>query len=365
MTRNQILFPYSNRIVQIILILLLIACSVKLFFGPIVWAGIISITVWPLFLRLRNQMKGPFILAFIGLMVLWGVVVLLPVSFGIYRAGIEFPCLCAYVLGLEQIRFPDLSVWFSANLPLIGGYLAAWWQTLPADSHSLIYMLQNEFGQFELLRSVLVGKFISVVMLSGFFIASGDIIRQYFESIVREFCGVNYQNSLARIARSIRNIALTVIGSVFVPAVLTGVGLFIAGVSSAVSMGIVCFLLAMLRMPVSLIWISATIWLFLNGSFLFAGLLVIWGMVQEHLMSTIIPRILPVLYPVLDREVPVSVVSLGMVGGLLSVGILGLIAGPIMTMTVYAMLCNCISDQQYDDLKEKFPEYADTPVWEK
>lgn len=117
--------------------------------------------------------------------------------------------------------------------------------------------------------------------------------------------------------------------------ILTGVGLFIAGVPNALMLTFFAIIAAMLPIIGAwLIWIPASIYLFMAGHtgsgtflFLYGAIIVSW--IDNFLRPYIVSR---------RTKVSSAVILVGMIGGLIVFGIIGLVLGPLILAYLLVLL---------------------------
>jgi predicted PurR-regulated permease PerM len=131
---------------------------------------------------------------------------------------------------------------------------------------------------------------------------------------------------LERIGESVHAVVFGLLGTALVQGVLVVVGLAVAGVPSAVSLGTVSALISFVPGGASVISILAAIWIGLHGQTVAAILLVLWALL---VVSTIDNVMRPILISGRGR-IPFLLVFLGVLGGLASFGLVGLFLGPVL-----------------------------------
>lgn len=117
--------------------------------------------------------------------------------------------------------------------------------------------------------------------------------------------------------------------------VLTGLALWVVGISGAAFWGTVVVVLAAVpALGAPLVWIPAAVWLVVQGDTVSAVGLVAWGIVVIGLVDNILrPRIVGEETRLLDLVVLVS-----SLGGIAAFGALGIIVGPIIAAVFFVVL---------------------------
>ena len=107
---------------------------------------------------------------------------------------------------------------------------------------------------------------------------------------------------------------------------LAGFGYFIAGVPASVLCGILTAVAALVPVVgTALVWVPLAALVAINGSFVKAGLLVLWCIVFVGLADNVIRP----LAIGAKGNIPTLAIVLGAVGGAMAIGLIGLILGPL------------------------------------
>ena len=117
--------------------------------------------------------------------------------------------------------------------------------------------------------------------------------------------------------------------------VLTGLALWVVGISGAAFWGTVVVVLAAVpALGAPLVWIPAAVWLVVQGDTVSAVGLVAWGIVVIGLVGNILrPRIVGE-----ETRLPDLVVMVSSLGGIAAFGALGIIVGPIIAAVFFVVL---------------------------
>jgi predicted PurR-regulated permease PerM len=135
------------------------------------------------------------------------------------------------------------------------------------------------------------------------------------------------------VVRTIRSVTTGVIGTALAQTLLCVIGLLIAGVPAPLVLGFLCFMLAVAQMPTLLIWLPAAAWVFYTGHSGRALFLLLWGFL---LVNTIDNIIKPFLISQ-GSKLPLSLIFIGVIGGLIAWGMIGLFIGPTLLAVGYTL----------------------------
>jgi len=151
-------------------------------------------------------------------------------------------------------------------------------------------------------------------------------------------------DTVVRLAgQAIRGVALGVVVTAFVQAVLGGLGLWIAGVPFAAVLTAVMFMLAVAQIGAVPVLVVALVWLWFQGSTGWFVALLVWTVIVGSLDN--------VLRPILIKkgaDLPLLLIFAGVIGGLVSFGLLGLFVGPVVLAVGYTLLDAWVSEAPDD-----------------
>ena len=134
-------------------------------------------------------------------------------------------------------------------------------------------------------------------------------------------------------ARAIRGVALGVVVTALAQALLGGVGLAVAGVPFAGVLTAVMLMLCLAQIGPGLVLIPATIWLYWTGDNLWGTLLLVWSLFVVTLDNFLRPFLIKQ-----GADLPLLLIFAGVIGGLLSLGLLGIFVGPVVLAVSYTLL---------------------------
>lgn len=139
--------------------------------------------------------------------------------------------------------------------------------------------------------------------------------------------------------QAIRGVALGVVVTALVQALLGGIGLAVVGVPYAVMLTVVMFILAIVQVGVVPVLVPAVVWLFWTGSATSGTVLLVWTLL-------VIP-VDNILRPILIKkgaDLPLLLIFAGVIGGLLAFGIVGLFVGPVVLAVAYTLFTAWINE---------------------
>lgn len=327
--------PFTRHIIPTIFLIGLLLLSYQVLSGfviSIVWAFIIAYVSWPLYGRLRHQLKGranlsagvmTMIIASIALlMVFWLVAMLHDEVSDAYQALVSNYSQQPYHLP-EAVN----------KIGWLADYLRPWVERLNHDRTGLMLQVASSAKQWlghfaQFLGGV--GQYVlnlGVVLVTVFFcFRDGDAAVRELRLGVIHFLG-EYQNIyLQAVGDTIRAVVYGQVLAAMGQGLLAGIGYAVAGVEAPVLFGVITALLAVVPMGATLVWVPIGLSLLLADQ-VFAGVsLLIWGFVA---VSTVDNIIRPLVISG-TSQAPFLVVMFGVFGGLAAFGPVGLFLGPVI-----------------------------------
>ncbi|MFD1972141.1 AI-2E family transporter [Trinickia caryophylli] len=311
------------------------------FLVPIVWAGVITIALWPLLLRVASPRHSPAGAAAIALLLTLGVglFVALPILFVFAQTVREAHDLIAWIKQAEAsgIAVPG----FLAHVPF-GEQIAQWWDTNLA--HGLrgspaveelhgpanVVKVSRRFGLVAL-HSLLHFGFMLLTLFV--LLKAGPRLADQSRKGVRRMFGSSGEQLAVRMAAAVRG---TVTGLVVVglgEGVLIGIVYVLTGVPHAAALGLLTAVAAMVPFCAPVVFGAAGLWLFAQGdtggavAVLATGSIVVF--VAEHFVR-------PLLIGSAAR-LPFLLVLFGILGGAQTFGFIGLFIGPSLMTALVVM----------------------------
>lgn len=310
------------------------------FLSALAWATTIVVATWPLMLKVQHRMRGRRAFATTAMMLV--ILAIFIVPFGLAIAVL----LQASIEGLEIVRavardgLPDPPAWLS-GLPWVGERLAAEWQTFAAGGPEAIAEALRPFvrsgaswflgvtGGF----GILAVHFLLTVILAAALYANGETVATGMRMFARRLGKERGERTLVLAGQALRGVALGVVVTALVQTVIAGIGLWLAGVPRVGLLVAVILVLCVAQLGPLPVLLPVVIWLFWSGS-------VGWGIVLT-VITVVVAVADNVLKPVLIRrgvDLPLPLIIGGVIGGLLSFGVVGLFLGPIVLAVTYTLL---------------------------
>lgn len=316
------------------------------FLAAIVWATTLVIATWPLMLSAQAGLGGRRWLAVTVMTIGLLLVVLLPLSFAIAAIVARSDRIADLVAAAPNFRLPHPPDWV-AGVPLIGARAAERWRHFAeAGISDLAELLRPHVGTmtrwFVGAAGNLGGLFIHLLLtiaVAAILYATGEEAAAWCRRFGRRLARERGDEVVVLAGQAIRSVALGVVVTAAAQTLVASLGLFIVGVPQAALLTAVVLLLCIAQLGPGLVVIPATIWLFATGA-TGAGIV----MAIFSLAAIVLDNF---LRPVLIRrgaDLPLLLILAGVIGGMLSFGLLGLFLGPVILAVTYTLLQHWIAD---------------------
>ncbi len=303
------------------------------FLPALAWAVVLAIAMWPLFVIARERVGRDWAAVAMTLLIL--VAILAPLALTIIEAGQEYGTAVRWIKELRQheIAAPE---WI-ANLPLIGSSIADWLNSrLRGDSPfagaelSALTELGRVIGGQAVRR--IATLFFALLIVFFVFRESDTLLRQTY-AVGHRLLGPSAQRFLEVAAAAIRGTVDGLLLVAFGEAVLLGIAYKLTGVPHPALLGLVTGIFSVVPFASPLVFIGAGLWLFGQSAIVAAIILVAFGSVVVFVADHFVR---PVLIGG-STQLPFVWVLLGILGGVESFGLLGLLLGPALLAVLIAL----------------------------
>jgi predicted PurR-regulated permease PerM len=335
-------FDLARLILAIVAIVGLIVGSLWImspFFTSIVWATMIVVACWPLMLRVQSwarDRRGPAVAVMTLLML---AVFIVPLMLAINTIIDNADTLVRWGRMAAHFELPPPPAWV-ASLPLVGERVAEIWAGLRAAGADELVKRAAPYagrgaqwvaGQAGGIGLLLV-HFLATVVIATVMFAQGEEGARRVLALARRISEDHGEESLRLAAAAIRGVALGVVVTALLQTIATGVGLYIAGVPFAGLLTALTLILCIAQIGAGLVLIPAVIWLFVSGDTGFGVFLAIWSVLVLTMDNFIRPFLIRK-----GADLPLLLIFAGVIGGLLSMGLVGLFIGPVILAVTYRL----------------------------
>jgi predicted PurR-regulated permease PerM len=317
------------------------------FLGALIWAAMIVVATWPLMMRAQRLLWGKRALAVAVMLVVMLLVFVLPFVLAAGSIIDHADQIIAWAKSLGTLELPMPPDWLQ-SLPFVGEKLDALWRVYAASGMAELAALLQPYatgllswfaaqaGQFGLVGV----QFLLTVILAGVLYAQGEDAQSFVQRFFRRLAGQRGEAVVVLAGQAIRAVALGVVVTALVQSVIGGIGLAVAGVPFAPVLTAVMFLLAVAQIGAAPILFCAAVWLYWNDATAWAIAMLVWTILVGSLDN--------ILRPFLIRQgadLPLLLIFAGVIGGLITFGLVGLFVGPVVLAVAYTLLDSWIQDR--------------------
>ena len=310
------------------------------FLGALIWAVMIVIPTWPLMLALERSLGRRRWLAASAASAILLLLLILPILATVATIIGHVEEIKGWARYAREFRLPAPPGWL-VGLPVVGGQAAALWQDAAAkgveslgDSFApyagdLVQWFIARIGTF---GAILVQLVLTVIATAVLYIhgeRAGDAALRFGTRLA----GDQGEAAVRLSAQAIRGVALGIVVTALLQALVGGAGLAIAGVPFAAVLTALMFLLAVAQIGAAIVLVVPVISLYWSGH---AG----WGaflLVVMVITATIDNIVRPILIKK-GADLPLLLIFVGVIGGLVTFGLVGIFVGPVVLAVSYTLL---------------------------
>jgi predicted PurR-regulated permease PerM len=326
--------------VRVGLVVILAVCCYTVFrpfLNLMVWSVILAVTLYPLQSRLQRRLEWKDGHVAAAILVVLIAVLLVPLY--LMAASIADSAANALEMarsGRFQIPPPPDTV---KGWPIIGERLHAVW--MQASTH-LTDLAMKFAPQLRAFTFAALGKtagaavgllmFLAALAIAAIWMAYGEASTRSAHRIAARLFGEQRGLRFAELCTAtIRAVAQGVVGIAFIQMLLIGLGFVLMGVPAAGVLALLVLMLGIVQIPVSLVTIPVIVYVFSTRGFdaatiIFGIYVFLAGLVDNVLKPLLLGR---------GVSVPMPVVLIGALGGMVSMGVVGLFIGPVLLAVGY------------------------------
>lgn len=333
----------THTTLSVLLIALLIASSfwvLSPFLMALLWATIISVTAWPLLLRLEaafgNRRRLAVAVVTIGLL----LVVFVPVMAALSTLVRNAEGITTEIRSLESVTIPEPPDWL-AHLPVVGRTLVTRWREFAAFTPderwaALAPYLQTALQWFVSkagsLGAMLV-QFLLTTIITAIILAKGETVRDGLLRFSRRLAGRQGEEAAVLAARAIRAVVLGVAVTALIQVAIGGTGLYLTGVPAAGLLSAVMLFFCLAQLGPLLVLLPPVAWLYWSGqtgaAITLLAISLVAGAIDNVIRPVLIKR---------GANLPLLLIFAGVIGGLIAFGIVGLFVGPVVLAVTFTLL---------------------------
>jgi predicted PurR-regulated permease PerM len=347
----------SSDITRIILFVLVIGTllltslwTLLPFLSGMIWATTIAVATWPLLLRLEHATGGRRALAVAMMTFLVLLVFIVPFALAISTlldAAGRSPAVMNDFLTKGLGPPPP---WID-NIPVVGRQMSDRWQTVAAGGPEALAEVLQPYGRSAAAWAIAAtggfGRMVVLILLTVVLVtilySRGETAARGVLAFANRLGGDTGERTVRLAGQAVRSVAMGVVLTALVQAVLAGIGLWFCGIPHPALLTAITFILGIAQIGPVLVLAPAVFWLYWTGSSGWATVLLVWSLPVAALDN--------IMRPILIRrgvQLPILLIVAGVIGGLISFGVVGLFIGPVVLAATYTLAKDWVARGQSD-----------------
>jgi len=176
-------------------------------------------------------------------------------------------------------------------------------------------------------------QFLLTIAIAVIMYAEGERGAALIIRFGRRLAGERGRQSVILAAHAIRGVALGVVVTALVQSAVGGIGLVIAGLPFAGVLCAVMFMLCVAQLGPGFVLVPAVVWMYLYRDATLATILLILSVIALTLDNFLRPYLIKK-----GVDLPFLLIFVGVIGGLISFGLIGLFIGPVVLAVAHTLL---------------------------
>ncbi len=322
---------------------ILIAASfwiVRPFISALIWATMVVVATWPVMIQVQAGLGGKRSLAVAVMTLSLLLVLLVPLSVAIITLVDNADRIVGWSKWLAETRVPPPPNWV-AGIPVIGDKIQQFWLQFVANglqdfaiklapyAKEITRWFAAEVGSF----GMLFFQFLLTVIIAAILYAGGESAASWVKQFGLRLAGEKGVNAVVLAGQAIRGVALGVVVTALVQSILGGIGLAIAGLPMVAVLTALMFMLCIAQLGPVLVLVPAVAWLYWTGDNTWGTFLLVWTLVVGSLDNVLRPYLIKK-----GADLPMLLIFAGVIGGLVSFGLVGIFVGPVVLAVTYTLI---------------------------
>ncbi len=331
---------------------LLAACFwiLRPFLPALIWASMIVIATWPMLVIVEKKVRNrrPAVMIMIGLLVL---VFVIPFTLAVGTIAENAPQITALGKELAHVGIPAPPDWVE-QIPLIGESVAEFWQktsnTAPEELTKRLSPYMRDMGGWLVAQAGSFGimflHLLLTLILATILYMNGEDAAKIMLRLSHRIAGERGENAANLAALSVRAVAQGVVVTALAQSLLAGIGLAVVGIPYASLLTALIFMLTIAQIGAGPVLIPAIIWLFWSGSTGWGIAMLIWSIFVMGMDGFLRPYLIR-----RNANLPLLLIFAGVIGGLISFGVIGLFIGPVLLAVCYTLMLAWINEEDTEN----------------
>jgi len=316
------------------------------FIGAMIWATMIVVATWPVLLWLQRRLGGKRGLAVGAMTLVMLLVFVVPFWAAIAAVADYKDDVGAWAKTMRHLTIPQPPAFIDA-LPVFGEKLASRWRDIASQTPEALAVQFQPYlvTAFKWLAAemgtvgMLIVQFLLTVVIAAVLFANGEQAARAMRQFGRRLAGERGENVIRLAAQAIRGVAMGVVVTALVQSMLGGLGLVVAGVPFAGLFTAVMLMLCIAQLGPTLVLLPAVVWLYWTGDTVWGTVLLVWSIFVGTMDNFLRPFLIK-----MGADLPLLLIFAGVIGGLLTLGLVGVFVGPVVLAVTYTLLESWVNE---------------------
>ncbi|BAC24172.1 yb1688 [Wigglesworthia glossinidia endosymbiont of Glossina brevipalpis] len=340
------IFSSSFKIITNLIFIFFVLYGCFLILNPFIisfiWASIIVISTWPLFIRIKKFLYNSYFLSILLMEMLLICFFIFPVFIVSTSFFKNFSKMISLIITFDQYIFSNLLL--IKKIPIIGNKLfntiniliyeknlSLYEKLEPYITHITKIILSNLTLIWNLFFNCLL-----TVLFSIFLYFKGNYINKFIKIFIYYIDDIKGKELVVLAEKSIRSVFVSVILASIIQTILSSIGLFISNVPFKSILIILIFIFCITQLGIFPIFIPIILWFYYKENYIFSTILFVWSCLVFALDN--------ILKQILIKSIGIKLHNLliifGILGGFLSFGMIGIFIGPTILTISWNLLRN-------------------------
>lgn len=324
------------------ILLLALAYLLNTFLISLAWGAVLAVVTWPLIVKLQKKglSRGLSITTVLfGLIIGFGVPALVIVT----SLTKELRVISIYLQHINRTGLAAPEILYS--LPYMQGHILDWWNEHLAAPGSILRLIGQMPGATFGLISGRLSSIGAMVLANAFYVflalltmvilqLNANVVVRHLDSAGQHLAPKTYDVVRRLLPLSVRGTALGLCSVAALEGVVLGVAYAIAGAPMPILLGVLTGYLALIPGGAPFSFIAVSVLLLTMGKTTAAIGLLIWGSFELFMVDKFVrPKIIGN-----SVRLPFLAVLFGLLGGVTSMGVIGLFVGPFLVAMLFEYL---------------------------
>ncbi len=309
----------------------------------LIWAATIVVATWPLLEAIEQRLSGRRSVAAAIMTLALLLVFLMPLAMAVVTITTHFEEIAGWLNSVSTFHLPTTPSWL-IELPLVGEKIDALWTEIASTGIASLKPYANQlFGlatkNLSSVGSALV-QIIVTLAISGILYLQGDMAAKGIRLFFYRLAGAQGDRAVVLAAQAVRGVALGVVVTAIAQSLLGGFGLLMTSVPFTGPLTLLMFVFCLAQIGPMIVLLPAVGWMYWADNFSGAIVLLVVTLIAGTMDNFLRPYLIKK-----GADLPLLLIFAGVIGGLISLGPIGIFVGPVVLAVTYRLLEEWIDEE--------------------